>query len=737
MLRCTFTEKTNMIPRYVKILLLFIPIIFICISFNLAQNPIPSDYLSQEDEKKLEEIAGLKLKADEYKEEAEEIYKEISKLKSEEGLTNQSEKIEKLRVKALKKDILAFEKLKERNNQTYQLYKAHLEKFKKDSSSGSMESIKAKLLQEDAKEFFYRASSMRNEAYNQTQDLEEKFEKLEKANNIEKLGLEKVEEALSFYYEGAKKDEKSGEPPTSEEEKYNLRSDDGNGKVVINRELLRNIKQTLERVDTKDYLHEFYRLKVEDTISSDKLRNLWVDYLYQDQKPSSGQVVEKEEEDTSRREKSDELIAEESRRKEKDEYADKERPDTEKKTEVTREEIQPTAKDQMRGMVFRVQIAADKKPLSQGTLRKLYSGGKKEITRVVENGWYKYSIGDFSTFKQANQFRADLNVNDAFIVAYKDGEKLSPGQMQRVLTGKEEKADTYEKETKQAKESSIVFQVQIAASKESIPRKTIHYIYSGPLSVNHHQVEGWNKYAIGEYDNYEDANELKKRVDVDGAFVTAYRGDELLKIKEAIRLSQGGYKKPSWKDQTHVSAREMTFKVQIAADRIQIPERKLNTIYSGSKTIQLNQEEGWYRYSVCNCPSYHHALQVQKNLGVKGAFVVSYKEGKRYNAYRFRRYMECPDIEIQREITPKQSVVFKVQIAASSYRLSKNGLRYIYCGRKDVVEYEEGGWFKYAVGNFSDYQEASDLKREICVPGAFVVAFRNGEKVDINEVVNR
>lgn len=360
-----------MIPRYVKIMFLFIPVIFICISFGLAQNPIPSDSLSQEDEKKLEEIAGLKLKADEYKEEAEEIYKEISQLKSEEGLTNQSEKIEKLRNKALKKDIQAFEKLKERNNQTYQLYKAHLEKFRKDSSSGSMKSIKAKLLQEDAKEFFYRASSLRNEAYNQTQELEEKFEKLEKANNIEKLGLEKVEEALSSYYEEAKKDEKSSEPPTAEKENYNLQSGDGNGKVVINRELLRNIKQTLERVDTKDYLHEFYRLKVEDTISSDKLRNLWVDYLYQDQKSSSGQVVEKEEEDTFQRETSDELIAEESERKEEDEYAEKEQPDTEKKTEVTKEEkIQPTTKDQMRGMVFRVQIAADKNPLSQGTLRK-------------------------------------------------------------------------------------------------------------------------------------------------------------------------------------------------------------------------------------------------------------------------------------------------------------------------------------------------------------------------------
>jgi hypothetical protein len=120
---------------------------------------------------------------------------------------------------------------------------------------------------------------------------------------------------------------------------------------------------------------------------------------------------------------------------------------------------------------------------------------------------------------------------------------------------------------------------------------------------------------------------------------------------------------------------------------------------------------------------------------VKGAFVVVYKDGKRYNAYRYRNEMRCPDIRIRKELEKSSSVIFKVQIAASSFQLTEDGLKYIYCGSSDVLEYRENGWYKYAVGSFPSYDEASRLKGEICVPGAFVVAFRNGKKISVTEII--
>jgi len=731
-----------MIIRHQNIFILLFSCFLLTASVSFSQTPIPKEELTKEDEKKLEEIVDLKLKADEYSNEAEEIYNEISQLKSNEGLTNQSSKVKNLREKALKKDIQAFEKLKERHNKTYQLYKKHLKKFAKDSTSSDMNIIKAKLLQEDAREFFYRASSLRREAYNQTQNLEEKFEKMEKANNIEKLGIEKVEQALRYYYQGSKKEQKTQKEKAGNNEKYEAKPGNGDGKVVVNKKLLRNIKKTLEKVQTRTYPSEFYRLKVHDTVSSTQLKDLWFEYLYPDQAAPSEEYAEKEVTDTAK-EMEEDLLAQETGKEEQidkeEETVTKEKEDVAKEQEDENEYEEKTeevsAKEKMRGVVFRVQIAADKKPLSQATLRKLYSDGKKEITRVVENGWYKYSIGDFYTFKIAQNFKSELNIKDAFIVAYKNGQKMSPGQIQRTLAEKEEKEQEPEKKTVSAGDASVVFQVQVAASKEPMSQSKISSIYSGPLSITQHKVKGWNKYAIGEYENYQDANELKKLVDVDGAFVTAYRGDELLDIKEAIRITTGGYKKTSEKEYADISTEGLTFKVQIAADRIKMSDSKLGEIYSGPKEIQMNKGEGWYRYSVCNCPSYHHAAQIRKNLNVKGAFVVVYKDGKRYNAYRYRNAMECPDIRIKKQLEKTSSVVFKVQIAASNYQITENGLKYIYCGNRYVLEYRENGWYKYAVGSFSSYDEASRLKREICVPGAFVVAFRNGKKISVKEVI--
>jgi hypothetical protein len=730
-----------MIIRHQNIFILLFFCFLLTASVSFSQTPIPKEELTKEDEKKLEEIVDLKLKADEYSKEAEEIYNEISQLKSSEGLTNQSSKVKNLRKKALKKDIQAFEKLKERHNKTYQLYKKHLKKFAKDSTSSDMNIIKAKLLQEDAREFFYRASSLRREAYNQTQNLEEKFEKMEKANNIEKLGMEKVEQALRYYYQGSKKEQKTKKEKTGNNEKYGAKPGNGDGKVVVNKKLLRNIKKTLEKVEPRTYPSEFYRLKVRDTVSSTQLKDLWFEYLYPDQAPSE-EYAEKEVTDTAK-EMDEDLLAQETGKGEKidkeEEAVTKEKEDIAKEPEdkQTYEEKteEVSAKEKMRGVVFRVQIAADKKPLSQATLRKLYSDGKKEITRVVENGWYKYSIGDFYTFKKAQNFKSELNIKDAFIVAYKNGQKMSPGQIQRTLADKGEKEQEQKDRKGPAGEGSVVFQVQVAASKEPMTQSKIRSIYSGPLSITQHKVKGWNKYAIGEYDNYQDANELKKVVDVDGAFVTAYRGGELLDIKEAIRLTTGGYKKTSKKEYADISTEGLTFKVQIAADRIKMSDSELDEIYSGPKKIQMNKGEGWYRYSVCNCPSYYHAAQIRKNLNVKGAFVVVYKDGKRYNAYRYRNEMRCPDIRIRKELEKSSSVIFKVQIAASSFQLTEDGLKYIYCGSSDVLEYRENGWYKYAVGSFPSYDEASRLKGEICVPGAFVVAFRNGKKISVTEII--
>ena len=57
-------------------------------------------------------------------------------------------------------------------------------------------------------------------------------------------------------------------------------------------------------------------------------------------------------------------------------------------------------------------------------------------------------------------------------------------------------------------------------------------------------------------------------------------------------------------------------------------------------------------------------------------------------------------------------------------------------GLKNVWVYEDGGLYKYTVGNEKDLKSASVLQSELRRKGfveAFVVAFKNGKRVPIKD----
>ena len=79
--------------------------------------------------------------------------------------------------------------------------------------------------------------------------------------------------------------------------------------------------------------------------------------------------------------------------------------------------------------------------------------------------------------------------------------------------------------------------------------------------------------------------------------------------------------------------------------------------------------------------------------------------------------------------------VFKVQILTSD-RVLKAGNAQLK-GRSDATYYKEGGLYKYTVGATTDYNEALRLRREVAkkFSGAFIIAFRGDEKMDVNAAI--
>lgn len=79
--------------------------------------------------------------------------------------------------------------------------------------------------------------------------------------------------------------------------------------------------------------------------------------------------------------------------------------------------------------------------------------------------------------------------------------------------------------------------------------------------------------------------------------------------------------------------------------------------------------------------------------------------------------------------------VFKVQILVSDKQLRSNSP--LLKGEQDSEMYEENGMYKYTVGSSENYNEIYRLRKTLIekFPDAFIIAFKNGEKMNVVEAI--
>ncbi len=93
-----------------------------------------------------------------------------------------------------------------------------------------------------------------------------------------------------------------------------------------------------------------------------------------------------------------------------------------------------------------------------------------------------------------------------------------------------------------------------------------------------------------------------------------------------------------------------------------------------------------------------------------------------------------PDSESVEVKTDAQKPVFRVQFYMSDSKLSPEAREFK--GLKDVSSYRHQGKYKYTIGNETTPENAQKLIKELAAKGfkdSFVVAFRNGERITIDE----
>ena len=96
---------------------------------------------------------------------------------------------------------------------------------------------------------------------------------------------------------------------------------------------------------------------------------------------------------------------------------------------------------------------------------------------------------------------------------------------------------------------------------------------------------------------------------------------------------------------------------------------------------------------------------------------------------------EVADSAEQQEQPVASVPIFKVQLLAGTSRLKANSPQLK--GLTDFECYEEKGMYKYTVGASADYQQIYRLRKELLdrFPQAFIIAFKDGVRVDVNEAI--
>lgn len=108
------------------------------------------------------------------------------------------------------------------------------------------------------------------------------------------------------------------------------------------------------------------------------------------------------------------------------------------------------------------------------------------------------------------------------------------------------------------------------------------------------------------------------------------------------------------------------------------------------------------------------------------------QEAKKRISDAIRELLPCNDSEAE---TAKSVPVFKVQVLASNHQL-RSGSE-LFRGHTDIECVQEGNFYKYCIGSSTNYNDISRLRGKLLkdFPQAFIIAYKNGARMDVNQAI--
>ncbi len=222
-------------------------------------------------------------------------------------------------------------------------------------------------------------------------------------------------------------------------------------------------------------------------------------------------------------------------------------------------------------------------------------------------------------------------------------EKAKPPQIKIVASAAEDeiaKNNTATEGTSQ----KVQFKIQIRAeNKTRIPLQRLANKYHIREQITEDHYDEWYRYSVGSFNTYVEAIEYRDKVrneyNIRDAFIVAYQnGTRLNSLNELKNIVPDIYKKDELTEPIKTAKQELDnsgrkYRVQIYGvknDRIDVSE--LKRAYNIDEVITEEKSYQWVRYTVGNFNTFEEANRLRKKMtakGIKGAFVVTYSDGKR------------------------------------------------------------------------------------------------------------
>jgi len=190
---------------------------------------------------------------------------------------------------------------------------------------------------------------------------------------------------------------------------------------------------------------------------------------------------------------------------------------------------------------FRIQIGAFSRKISKS----VFSDLPEVVSVKGDDGLYRYFSGSYTDKSKAASHKVNLTTsgyNDAFIVAFKDGKRVTlreagfdvkPGLVEDISLSSTPSVNAIDPKL-------VKFRVQVGAFKEKVPTDYLDlFLDIGNVLPKKDVVSGFTRYYVGKLDTYEQAMAFRDRIAKKGledCFIVGEFKQKIITSREALNL---------------------------------------------------------------------------------------------------------------------------------------------------------------------------------------------------------